>query len=186
MVQSPAFPTPFSSLPIPHAETTMGFFDKIKTFVGEHGCTVEITSLEKQTPGSVSFPVNDSVFKGQFKVVATKPCTVLAHKVEVCVEKKHADGRIEEVVLGDDVHDAENQVHGLDYQWPYEMKAGDVKEDGFCAVNIDIPGTLEKLGFDNPSSAITAPNLTWYVKVLADVKGTPMDAEAKAPFTVVA
>ncbi|MGC4117568.1 MAG: hypothetical protein QM765_24025 [Myxococcales bacterium] len=164
----------------------MGFLDKIKTFVGEHGCKVEITSLERQDPAAMSFPVHDSVLKGNFKVTASKPCTVLAHKVEVCVMKKHADGREEVVVLGEDSHDEKNQVIGLDYQWPYEMKPGDVKEDGFCVVNLDLTGALRRLGFDNPSSAVTASNLTWYVKVLADVKGTPMDADAKQTFTVVA
>lgn len=164
----------------------MGFFDKVKTFVGEHGCKVEITSLERQAPGAVQFPINDSVFKGNFRVTATKPCTVLAHKVEVCVMKKHPDGREEVVVLAEDSHDAKNQVIGLDYQWPYEMKAGDVKEDGFCAGGLDIPGALTKLGFANPTAAIGAANLTWYVRVLADVKGTPMDADAKANFSIVA
>lgn len=164
----------------------MGFFDKIKTFVGEHGCKVEITSLEHQDPAAMKFPVGDSVLKGNFKVTATKPCTVLAHKVEVCVMKKHPDGREEVVVLAEDSHDEQNQVVGLDYKWPYEMKPGDVKEDGFCAVNLDCVGALRRLGFDNPSSAVNAPNLTWYVKVLADVKGTPMDADAKANFTIVA
>ncbi len=159
----------------------MGLFDKLKTLVGEHGCKVEITSLEKQAPGEAVFPVGDSVFKGNFKVTATKPCTILAHKVEICVTKKHADGREELVVLGDDRHDEKNQVFGLDYQWPYDMKAGDSKEDGFCVTSLDLPAVLAKLG-----SAADASNLTWFVKVSADVKGTPMDADAKATFKVEA
>jgi len=157
----------------------MGFFDKLKTLVGEHGCKVEITSLEHQDPASCTFPATDSVFKGNFKVTATKPCNVLAHKVEIIVLKKHADGREERVTLAEDVHDANNQVIGLEYQWPYDMAAGDVKEDGFCAVNLDIPDTLTKLGVRADS-----PNVTFYVRVTADVKGTPMDAEATANFKV--
>lgn len=159
----------------------MGFFDKLKTLVGEHGCKVEITSLEHQDPAATIFPATDSVFKGNFKVSATKPCTILGHKVQVCAMKKHPDGREEVVVLADDTHDEKNQVIGLDYKWPYDMKAGDTKEDGFCAVNLDIPGTLTKFG-----CRADAPNVTFYVKVTADVKGTPLDAEAKVNFKVQA
>ena len=45
-----------SGLLTPHAEMTMGFFDKIKTFVGEHGCKVEITSMEHQDPAAMRYP----------------------------------------------------------------------------------------------------------------------------------
>jgi hypothetical protein len=164
----------------------MGFFDKVKTFVGDHGCKVELLDLERQPVNEVRFPVGDSVFKGRFRVTASKPCTVLAHKVEVVLQKKHADGREEQVILGSDVHDAKNQVIGLSYQWPYEMAPGQSNDDGFVAVNIDIPGALQKLGYADAAGAASAPELAFFVRVTADVKGTPMDAEAKAPFAVVA
>jgi hypothetical protein len=155
----------------------MGFFDKLKTLVGEHGCKVEITQLENQDPAAAKFPFRDSVFKGNFKVTASKPCTILGHKTEICVMQKHPDGREEIVVLGDDTHDAQRQVIGMNYTWPYDMAAGDTKEDGFCCTSIDIPEATKKL-------SSRCEDLKFYVRVTADVKGTPMDAEAKVPFTV--
>ena len=60
----------------------MGFFDKVKTFVGSHGCTVEIAELERQAPGACQFPVGDSVFadvKGTpMDAEAKQPFTVVA------------------------------------------------------------------------------------------------------------
>lgn len=164
----------------------MGLFDKVRTLVGDHGCKVAITSLERQAPGAVRFPIGDSVFKGNFTVTASRACTVLGHKAELFVMKKHADGREEQVLLGDELHDEKHEVIGLGYTWPYDMAAGETREDGFCIVQVDIPGTVEKLGYASPSAAASATDLTFFVRVTADVKGTPMDAEAKEGFTVVA
>jgi hypothetical protein len=65
----------------------------------------------------------------------------------------------------------------MNYTWPYDMAAGDTKEDGFCCTSIDIPEATKKL-------SSRCEDLKFYVRVTADVKGTPMDAEAKVPFTV--
>ena len=55
----------------------MGFFDKAKSFFGGHGVKVEITRLERQDPGSVTFPITDSVFKGNYRVSAEKAATAM-------------------------------------------------------------------------------------------------------------
>jgi len=163
----------------------MGFFDKARTFLGGHGCKVEITRLERQDPSDVAFPMHDSVFKGNFRITAGRPCTVLAHLFEVCVMRKHADGREEVVVLGEDRHDEKTEIIGSELKWPYEMNEGEAKEDSFLVSGIDIPGALDRMGYLNPRAAIAMPELTFFVRVTADVKGTPLDADAKVQFKVV-
>jgi hypothetical protein len=164
----------------------MGFFDKLKTLVGAHGCKVEITRLERQAPDQVTFPATDSVFKGNYKITAEKPCTILAHKHQIVVTKKHADGHEETVVLGESAHDASTNIGGSENKWPYDMVAGDEKTDSFMVSRLDIPAMLKKLGYSDPSAAMRAPNLTFFVRITADVKGTPMDAEAKVNFKIAA
>jgi len=164
----------------------MGLFDKATTFFGGHGCKVEVTELEKQHPGSVSFPLTDSVVKGRFRVTASKPCTVLAHLIQICVTKKHPDGREEEVVMAEEKYDAANEVIGSDFKFPYQLAAGQSQDDSFCAVNVDIPETLKGLGFADAAASVDSTQLKFFVRVTADVKGTPLDADAIVPFKVTA
>ncbi|MBX7081149.1 MAG: hypothetical protein K1X88_18255 [Nannocystaceae bacterium] len=160
----------------------MGFFDKVKTFVGAHGVKVEYLELERQPPTAVVFPITDSVFKGKYRITAEKPCTVLAHKHEVMLMKKHPDGREEHVTLGEEVHDERVNDTGHRLRWPHEMKAGDVIEHWMIVGDIDIPASLRRLGYADPAAAIDDPALTFFVRVTIDVKGTPMDADTKQVF----
>jgi len=162
----------------------MGLFDKLKTFAGMHGCSVEMTSLEKQNISDVSFPLTDSVFKGNYNVNAKSDCTILAHIHEVVVEVKK-DDIIETTVIASDKHDEKTEIIGTDLKWPYDLGAGQSKSDGFCITDVDIPAVLKKLGFSNPQAAINSKEVNFFVKVTADVKGTPLDSECKVPFRVV-
>ena len=161
----------------------MGFFDKMRTFVGEHGLKVQITKLEQQQPGSVRFKLTDSVFKGNYEIIAERPCKVLNHLHEVIVVKTHPDKREEQVVLGSELYDEKTEIGGSDLKWPYEIGAGETKKAGFCIIQMDIPAELRKLGYGDPAAAASAPELQFFVRVTADVEGTILDAEAKAPFT---
>jgi hypothetical protein len=163
----------------------MGFFDKAKSFFGGHGVKVEITRLERQDPGSVTFPITDSVFKGNWRVVTEKPCTVLSHTHELVVKKTHADGREEELVVGEDTHDSSTDIMGHPLKWPYELPAGGAAEDSFLIDDIDLPKALRRLGYADPTDAIADTNVEVFFRATADVKGSPFDPDATAKVRLI-
>jgi hypothetical protein len=161
----------------------MGWFDKVATFVGAHGTNIQAITVERQQPTHVKFPVGDSVIKGQFQISFDKDAEVLAHITEFFVEKKHEDGREERVLLGVERHDAQNVVHGAEVNPPYLAKKGQVVKDGFCIIRVDIPQKLRELGYHSEADA-RRPELKFFVRMTADVKGTPMDADCVVPINV--
>lgn len=163
----------------------MGFFDKAKNFFGGHGLKVEITRLERQDPASVTFPVGDSVFKGNYRVVAEKDCVVLSHLHEFLIRRKHPDGRVEDIVLASDRHDESTDIIGATIKWPYDLKAGTSVDDSFLISDIDIVGVLRQLGFSSPAEGASSPQVSFLLRVSADVKGSPFDPSAEASVRVL-
>ena len=151
----------------------MGLFGKGKAV------TVELTRLERQDPGTARFPVTDSVFKGNYLVKADKPAVVLKHKHRAYL-KVNRDGFDDEYPLSYDVHDKRTDIIGADIKWPYELAAGQSKEDGFILSDIDIPGQLAKLGYHDPNMAVGNPAIRLVIEVVADVKGSPFDPKVTA------
>jgi hypothetical protein len=162
----------------------MGFFSKAKHFFGGHGVKVEITRLERQDPSAVEFPVTDSVFKGNYTVSSDADVTVTAHRHQFIVIKQ-AESGTEEQLLGESAHDSSTDIIGGDIKWPYELKAGASVSDSFLIDDIDIPRALRKMGFVDPGAALDDPKLSFVLRVVADVKGSPFDPEAKATVKVV-
>lgn len=163
----------------------MGFFDKAKNFFGGHGLRVEITRLERQDPRAVSFPIGDSVFKGNYRMIADKDCTVLSHTHELLVRRKHVDGRVEDVVLGSDRHDESTDIIGGNIKWPYDLRGGASVDDSFLIMDIDIEAGLKKLGFGSAVEGATSPQVSFHLRVSADVKGSPFDPSAESQVRVL-
>lgn len=161
----------------------MGWFDKVSTFFGGHGVLIKATSIERLPPEQAFLPVGDSVIKGQYEITFDKDVEVLAHVAEFFLEKKHADGREERILLGDDRCDADNQVIGAEVNPPYTATKGKVVKTGFCIIRVDIPGELSKLGYAGAQDA-NKPELSYYIRLTADVKGTILDADVKVPVRI--
>ncbi len=165
----------------------MGWFDKVKTAFGGHGVKVEAVSVERQpVDGDIVFPLTDSVIKGQFKITFSSSQEVLSHVTEFVLQRRHPDGRDEPIVLGVDRHDAAHPVYGAQVAPPYTARPGQVVESGFCITDVDIPNTLMKLGYLTPGLALADDDLSFYVRVTADVKGTILDADVKVPIEIAA
>jgi hypothetical protein len=163
----------------------VGLFDKIKHFAGGHGVKASITRVERQSPGSVSFPFTDSVMKFNIEVTGDKEVTILNHRFEVWVERTEEENERIIEVAGES-HDESTDIIGGDVKWPYELAPGQVIKDGCCILDVDLGATLRKIGVDDPTTAIDDPNYRFFVKFIADVKGSPMDAEAECDFTPTA
>ena len=162
----------------------MGLLDKARSFMGKHGLRVELISLDRQDPKACKLPMSDTVLKGKYKVTADKDCVVLNHQHFFMLEKKHPDGFLELVTLGQDRHDETTQIAGSALRWPYPLAADQSQEDGFFITGIDIAGALRKLGYE-PERAVMKPEIRFFVRVLADVKGSPFDPTAEVNVTVV-
>ena len=162
----------------------MGLLDKAKSFMGQHGLRVELTSLERQDPKTCKFPMSDTVLKGKYNVTADKDCVVLNHQHFFILEKKHPDGFLERVTLGQDRHDDTTQIMGSALRWPYPLAANQSQEDGFLISDIDVGGALRKLGYE-PERAVLKAEIRFFVRVLADVKGSPFDPTHEVNVTVV-
>jgi hypothetical protein len=158
----------------------MGFFDKVKTFAtGASTCAIEVTSIERQPPATATMPLQDSVIKGQYRIVAQRDCTVLAHRAELRTRCKAKDGTLG-TGRARNVNDAKNQVIGAPYQFPYEMKAGDVMESGFIMTGLDLPSYYAAYGV-----ASKDPSVEVLVKISIDVQGSPFDPSVEALVRIV-
>ena len=158
----------------------MGFLDKMKHFMGGHGVKVKHTQVEKQDPTSVRLPLNETVVKGKFQVTAEKECHVLSMKSSMIMEVKHPDGRVENVVLGEDVFPSPNvsRSDGM-LKYPYTLAAGGTQDDFFIiSMPSSIPKELEKrkLSLGGP--------VRFFVKTMVDVEGSPFDPEEECPITI--
>jgi len=148
----------------------MGFFDKVKNFVGGHGVTVHITELEGGAPKSVNFQLSQSVLKGKFEVHTTKEVTILSHDFKLTAYLE-GDEATRSVIV------AEGQNQGK------TTTAGEVIKDSF-ELAVDIADAMRRLDLE-PDAAIIDPQVRFELSICADVKGTPVDATARETILIV-
>jgi len=156
-------------------ESDMGFFDKIKNFVGGHGVSVFITEIEGNDPSVASLPLSDSVLKGRIEVHFAKDAEILNHGFRLTAIFED-EGTYRSTEIAQEKN--EGEIMGSDVSWPYTGTGGQVVKDSFCMIRIDIPAAMRELGLE-PEAAFNDPRVRLEFKVWADVKGTPMDASAK-------
>lgn len=153
----------------------MGLFDKVKGFLNVDGLKVEITKVENP------FPVGDIVFKGAYSLTAGVDCSVLSTRATFVLQKRHPDGRLEDLVLG---VDDSTTLHNLDVKYPIELKAGDSRALDFCIVQVSIPEALQAMGYPEPRAALGSPDVKFFLRVDADAKNTPFDPVHQVDITV--
>ena len=157
----------------------MGLFDKIKRFAGGASTlSIEITEIEGAPPASASVPIGDSAVKGKFVVRGEKECTVLAHIAELRSRFPDKDGTLG-TLRSREVEDADNQVAGVPYQFPYELTPGQTVEAGFVFVGVDFRSIYAEYGVPPGDERVE-----FFVKIVVDVKGSPFDPDAEAVFKV--
>lgn len=144
----------------------MTLIDKAKSFLGGHGVTVRHVSIEGAEPAAARLALPDGGIKGVFAVSAEKPCEVRGRRTQLVMELSHADGRLEQVVLGGD--EARPPV-----VYPYELAAGFTVEDTF---DIVFDGSIEAILALRRLSAGDGVRL--FLRTVVDVAGSPFDPEA--------
>lgn len=145
----------------------MGLFDKVKHFMGGHGCKVEILEIEGQPPAQASLPRAGTVVQGRYRITAEDDVTVLSHTHRFAFRAPLHTGEIVTATIAEDVHDETREIAGSPLRWPYELKAGERVEDRFILQAIDVDAALRKKG--DPAGA------QFLVIVEIDVKNSPVD-----------
>src|SRR5262245_37299126 len=120
----------------------MSIIDKAKSFMGGHGVTVRHVAIEGKGPTDASLTLSDGGIRGQFAVVADKPCTILARRTEMVMELRHADGHVEQVVLGRELAPSPDVERDAPVKYPYELAAGFEVVD---ELDIIFDGSIEAL-----------------------------------------
>jgi hypothetical protein len=162
----------------------MSFFDKVKHFAGGHGVKATITEIERQPPESAKFPLGDSVLKFNVEVTGDKQVTILAHVFAFYAERKGEDSpRLIEVAV--ERHDQSTEIFGAKVKWPYELEPGRVVRDGCCMTSVDLKKALGEMGVHDVRDALNDSRYEFFVKFTADVKGSPMDAQARQLVRVI-
>jgi hypothetical protein len=165
----------------------MGLFDKAKQFMGGKGmANVSITKIERQPAESAVFPVGDSVIKGTMVIEALKDCTLLACKYEVWLNIKGDVGESGSPNLVVSALDPDPNTSYSDdcLKLPCELTAGQVIEQPWMVMDVDLPKVLEKAGYADPRDAVGDPRVELVVKCIADVKGSPFDPSAEVHVTL--
>jgi hypothetical protein len=151
------------------------------------GVKLQHTQIERQNPSAVRLPITDSVVKGEFVVEASGQCSVLSRKAEFCMDLKHSDGRVENVVLGEDVFPDPHTRRADDMlKYPFAIEAGKRVEDFFIISMTDkktnmprsIPDELAKRG-------ATAAQASFFVRTSVQVKGLGTRPETRSSITVL-
>lgn len=162
----------------------MGFFDKVKHFVGGHGVKAAITEIERQNPQEARFPVSDTVLKFRVEVEGEKEATVLAHVFSLYAERKgETNPRLIEVAS--ERHDEKTDIYGSRVKWPYQLKPGEAVEDGCCITDVNLTKALQEMGVTDVRAALNDSSYEFYVQFTADVQGSPIDAQAKQVIRVI-
>jgi hypothetical protein len=151
----------------------MGIIARARSFMGGHGVTVRHVAIEGAEPAAASLALGDGGVRGQFAVIADKPCTILSRRTEVVMELRHADGHAEQVVIGREIAPSPDDARDATVKYPYEL-----------AASFEIIDELDVI-FDGSIEAILAQRrlvigreIRFFLRTLVDVKGSPFDPEA--------
>lgn len=153
--------------------------------MGGHGVTVRHVAIEGAEPAAASLALADGGVRGELAVASDKPCTILARRTEVVLELRHADGQLEQVVIGRQLaplpeappdappETAPDAPPDAPATYPYELAAGGEVVDTFDVVfdgSLEAILTLRRL--------VPSSNIRFFLRTLVDVKGSPFDPEA--------
>ena len=151
---------------------TMSLLDKARSFLGGHGVTVRHVTIEDKDPSAAQLALSDGGIKARFAVVADKPSTVRARRSELIMEIAHAEGRIEQVVLGRDLAPVPDVERASAVTYPYELAAGlEVVDE----LDIVFDGSIEALLAQRSLTA--GAGFRFFLRTLVDVQGSPFDPE---------
>jgi hypothetical protein len=174
-------------------EGSMGWLDKMRTFVGNHGVNIEVSEVMKSPPAVATYPVAPEgdptmVLAGTMTVAAQRDVTVLKHVFQAVLVKHHPDGRVQQEVVHQATHDERGNPYINWIQFPYRLSAGQTQIDRIALMHLgdaSVAHTLREMGEPDLEAVFDRDDVRLELRVLVDVQGTPMDAEAQIPVRMV-
>jgi hypothetical protein len=152
----------------------MGFFDKMKKFVGgKNTATVEITAINGMTPSSAVIAISDGTVRGSMSVTAQQDCTMLAMKYDVLLRTQNAEGQWSDISVG-----SHKDVARMD------MVTGQVFAKDWVITGVDVETYLRNQSYDDMGAVVGHPKIKLVVRCTADVEGSPFDPNAEAEVRV--
>ncbi|MBA3545092.1 MAG: hypothetical protein H0T76_01275 [Nannocystis sp.] len=148
----------------------MGFFDKMKKFVGgKNTATVEITAINGTAPTGATINISDGTVRGSMSVTAQQDCTMLAMKYDVILRTQSAEGQWSDISVGSN-KDVARQV----------MATGQVFTKDWIINGVDVETYLRNQSYDDMTAVLGHPKIKLVVRCTADVEGSPFDPNAEA------
>lgn len=149
----------------------MGFFDKVKKFMGKTGAKLEFTWIENP------FSFGDPMIKATLQVTAEKSAiTVIGTTGTFYATLEDAEGSEIDVELGEAIETV-NDCASVDRdgesvpEFPHKLKPGESGQYGLFIMDIDVKSKLEKYGVTDAESA-ESKGVKFYLEGEADIKGT--------------
>ncbi len=148
----------------------MGFFDKVKKFVGVTGVKLDYTWIEDP------FPFGDPMIKATIRVKAESEVTIVGKTGTFYARREAREGGKEEIVLGRENTTVDNcastRRNGERVKvFPDKIEAGGESSYGFFVKKMDLAKSLAKWGIRNPQMA-RDNGVRFYFKGEIDVKET--------------
>jgi hypothetical protein len=148
----------------------MGFFDKVKKFVGgKNTATVAITSINGMAPTAAVIAISDGTCRGSMTVTAQQDCTMLAMKYDVVLRTQDDQGQWGDISVGS----------GKDVA-TVQMKTGQVHTQDWQISGVDVETYLRNQSYDDMGAVVGHPKIKLVVRCTADVEGSPFDPNAEA------
>jgi hypothetical protein len=142
----------------------MGFFDKLKKFVGKTGVELDYEWIENP------FTFTDPMIKATLRIKTSEDVTILGSTGTFYAQRKGDDDLNEEIVLGEE--ECSDIEKDGDYQkFPQLVEAGGVRTCAFFVSDMDLVKSLGKWGVDSPESA-RIKGVKFFFKGEVDVKET--------------
>lgn len=149
----------------------MGFFDKLKKFVGKTDVKLDFQWIENP------FPFGDPMIKATLRVKAEGDAvTIIGNSATFYAKRTNDDGQEEEIILGEDgndVNDCASVERNGEWgkEFPDTIEGGGESSYGFFVDDMDLAKSLAPWGVTDAESA-KIKGIKFYFKAEADVKET--------------
>lgn len=153
----------------------MGFWRKVKHFMGGHGVAVRPISVDGRDPEGARIGLDATGLTGRFEVTCTGEAMILSHRIRLFLVVDTDEGQ-RSVTLADDPGRPVAPEHSA----PHAIEAGEAVLIDFELTDLDIAGALAAW-FDPPEAGVGDPRVTLALRLEVDVEKAAVDAAARVP-----
>lgn len=151
----------------------MSLLNRLTAFFGDHGLRVAIAGIGPDDDATLAVSSSEVDFVASLQ--ADKDCVVLSVTGELSLTRPAVHGGRSYATVGRRVWDA--AAGG----WPRAFTAGETVDLPFIVDGLDFSRAAAELGHGNVAEALRDRGTAAVLRVLVDVKGTPVDPRVELP-----